>query len=92
MASSGNTWFKKLETKRKKYALRYTKKRFAVDQPSDGKMVVKVREYLAPVDINFVPRRPRGSSGCRLSHEKRLLILQKHEARAAFFASLGVRV
>ena len=91
MASGGNTWFKKLEAKKRKYAMRFTKKRFAVDA-SDGNTVVKVREYLAPVDLNFVPRKPRGSSGCRLSHEKRLLILQRHERRVAFFAELGVRV
>jgi hypothetical protein len=93
MASSGNTWFKKLKAKQRKYAMRFTKKRRSVDaEPLNGNTVVKVREYLAPVDLNFVPRKPRGSSGCRLSHEKRLLILQKYEKRAAFFAELGVRV
>jgi hypothetical protein len=91
MASSGNTWFKKLKAKQRKHALRFTKQRFAVE-PEHDTTVKKVREYLAPVDIMFVPRKPRGSSGCRLSHEKRLLILQKHEKRVAFFAELGVRV
>ena len=52
----------------------------------------KERDYLAPVDPKFVPCKPRGHSGCRLSHEKRLLILERHEKRAAFFAELGVRV
>jgi len=91
MASGSNTWFKKLRAKQKKHAMRHTMKRFAVE-PEHDTTVKRVREYLAPVDVNFVPRKPRGSSGCRISHEKRLLILEKHAKRTSFFAELGVRV
>jgi hypothetical protein len=66
------------------------KQRFAADQPQDTS--VKQRDYLAPVKANFVPCKPRGRSGCRMSHEKRLLILQRAEKRVAFFNELGVRV
>jgi hypothetical protein len=52
----------------------------------------KEREYYAPVRANFVPCKPHGKSGCRLSHEKRLILLEKSLKRAAFFASLGVVV
>jgi len=91
MASSGNTWFKKLRAKKRKFEMRHTKKRFAVE-PDHDTSVKKVREYLAPVDLNFVPCKPRGRSGCRMSHEKRLLILQRHIKRVEFFAELGVTV
>jgi len=66
------------------------KSRFAADNSKSN--AVKERDYLAPVDPKFIPSKPRGSSGCRLSHEKRLLILERHEKRIAFFAELGVRV
>jgi hypothetical protein len=51
-----------------------------------------VRDYFAPVDANFIPCKPRGRSGCRMSHEKRLLLLTRALDRKAFFASLGVLV
>ncbi len=66
------------------------KKPWSLD--SEPHPVKKVREYLAPVDLHFVPSKPRGRSGCRLSHEKRLLLLEKATRRAAWFAELGVRV
>ena len=93
MASSGNTWCKKLMAKSKRYALRHTKKRFASDL-EQNKNIKTVREYHAPVLASYVPKR-RGS-GCRLSHEKRALILAKAEARMVarreLFASLGVSI
>jgi hypothetical protein len=63
----------------------------AAIERSEGKMVVKVREYLAPIKADFVPR-GFGRKIKRLSHEKRALILQKAEMRVAFFKSLGVSV
>jgi hypothetical protein len=90
MASSGNTWFKKLLMKQKRYALRHTKARWALD--AEGNPVVKVREYLAPVDAHFVPRKPRGRSGVRMSHEKRMQVLARLDKRREFFAGLGVEV
>lgn len=96
MASSGNTWFKKLRAKKRKFELRHTKARWAVDNENlltaQGVSQLEVREYLAPVKPDFVPRKPRGRSGCRMSHAKRLLVLDKALRRAEFFASLGVSV
>ena len=63
----------------------------AAIERSEGKMVVRVREYLAPVKPDFVPR-GFGRKIKRLSHEKRLLILQKADKRREFFAGLGVVV
>lgn len=91
MASSGNTWFKKLRTKKRKFELRHTKARWAVDA-GNSPTVKKVTEYLAPTNVFYVPCKPRGRSHVRLSHEKRLLILERHEKRVAFFAELGVQV
>ena len=48
------------------------------------------REFNAPMRSGFVPM-VRGR-GARMSHEKRLLLLQRNDARRAFFASLGVEV
>lgn len=92
MASSGNTWFKKLRAKKRKFEMRHVKKQWAVDAPND-ETVKTVREYLGPVVAAYVaPRKKHGGSGCRMSHEKRLLVLERSEKRAAFFAELGVRV
>ena len=88
MASSGNTWYKKLLAKKRKFELRHTKQRFAVE-PDHDTTVKKVREYLAPVNLGTVKRR-RGR--CVLSHEKRLAVLERHEKRRAFFAEIGVSV
>ena len=63
----------------------------AAIERSEGKMVVRVREYLAPIKPDFVPR-GFGRKIKRLSHEKRALILQKAERRREFFAELGVVV
>lgn len=52
----------------------------------------KARDYFAPIKRDFVPAKPRGRSGCRLSHEKRMLVLEKASRRAEWFAGLGVRV
>jgi hypothetical protein len=92
MASSGNTWYKKLLAKQRKYALRHTKQRFAVE-PDHDTSVKKVREYREVAMVQPIkPRRGR----CVLSHEKRLAILNASEVRAnarrAFFAELGVTV
>lgn len=45
----------------------------------------KMREFNAPTSFHGLKAR-RGR--CVISHEKRLLILERHEARAAFFAEL----
>ena len=66
------------------------KQRFAADAPKDTS--VKEREYLAPVREDFVPSKPRGRSGCRISPEVRSMVEGRKASRRAFFASLGVRV
>ena len=91
MASSGNTWFKKLEHKRRKFNMRHTKKRFAVDgTPLLLTPVRNWKEFNAPTVFGSLKAR-RGR--CVLSHEKRLAILNavedKAKLRAAFFADLA---
>ncbi len=90
MASSGNTWFKKLQAKQRANTLRAlgVKQRFAVE-PYHDTAVKKIREYLAPASFARIkPRRGR----CVLSHEKRLMILERSDnrakLRAVFFAEL----
>ena len=51
--------------------------------------VVKVREdFLAPIKPDFVPRKPRGRSGCRMSDAVRKQLAERKAAREAFFRSL----
>lgn len=52
----------------------------------------KERDYFAPVKEGFVPAKPRGRSGCRISPEVRAMVEGRKASRRAFFASLGVRV
>jgi hypothetical protein len=52
-----------------------------LDRPKD-------RDFLAPRKPDYVPCKPRGRSGCRMSHEKRALVLQRAFDREKFFASL----
>lgn len=54
-------------------------------KPFDGP---KDRNFLAPKRLDYVPCKPRGRSGCRMSNEKRMLVLQRALDREAFFASL----
>lgn len=62
---------------------------------ADGKPVVKVRDYLAPVKASYVPKgfgRKRHPLQCKLSHEKRLVVLERAERNAAFHAELKAEV
>lgn len=74
--------------KEKKFARRLNgiKVRFSLDTPAPE--IKKTRDYLAPVKAGFVPAKPRGKSGCRLSPAKRAMVEMRHEARGRFFASL----
>lgn len=94
MASKGSTWCKKLMARGKKHSLGLklgTYKPLSLATSQDATVELKkVRTFNAPMVVGYVPKR-RGS-GCRLSHEKRLLVLERCEKRAAFFAGLGVRV
>lgn len=58
-------------------------------QDRDPPPVKKVREFDAPVKPGFVPAKPRGRSGCRMSAAKRAMVLDRAVRRAEFFASLG---
>ncbi len=88
MASSGNTWCKKLMAKQKKYSQRHTRARFVKtfehqNQPSDKP---KVREFTAPLKEGFNPG--RGKKGT-LSREYRAMVEARHAARKAFFDGLA---
>ena len=63
---------------------------FSLDTPAAP--LKKIRAFNAPRLESYVPCKMRGNSGTRLSHETRLKILQRHEARREFFAGLGVRL
>ena len=65
------------------------KKPHSADLPAPA--MKKVREYLAPIKPDFVPR-VRGRTGCKMSEAKRAMVLRRVEARRAFFAELGVSV
>lgn len=94
MASKSNTWCKKLMAKGKKHALGVklgTFKKHSLGTSQDVTGAVKlVRKFNAPMVVNYIPKR-RGS-GARLSHKKRLAILEarsvKLTKREAFFAAI----
>jgi hypothetical protein len=84
-------------TEREKRYLRQvkgTRQAFAVDNPTPE--LKKVRSYDHEIVVVLGRRTRRGFNGCKLSHAKRLAILNATETkardRAAFFASIGVRV
>ena len=74
--------------KQKAYSRRLNgiKVRFSLDKEPPA--IKKSRDYLCPVRADYVAPKPRGRSHVRMSHEKRLAILERHEAREKFFASL----
>lgn len=63
------------------------KKPFSKDLDTD-QTVKRSRDFMVCMRLDWTPAKPRGRSGTRLSHEKRLLILARHEAREIFFASI----
>ncbi len=92
MASSGNTWQKKLIAKakaRRRSALGI-KKPFAVDNPTPP--IKKVREYRETIAVQVGRPNRRGFNGCKLSPAKRAIIEARKAGRAAFFKSIGVAV
>jgi hypothetical protein len=82
-----------LTEKQKRYLRKVngTKKPFALDmvRPDNRN---KEREYYAPIKASYKPCRLRGNSGTRLSEAKRAMVRSRLDARAAFFAELGVQV
>lgn len=48
----------------------------------------KARDFLTCVKSDYVPAKPRGRSGCRMSPAKRALVMAKRSAREAFFATI----
>jgi hypothetical protein len=50
------------------------------------------RDFTAPTREGFIPAKPRGKSGTRLSPEKRAMIEARKNNRREFFASIGVKV
>lgn len=68
------------------------KQRFAVDNLTSDKP--KERDYLCPTNIvhTISRRKKRGFNGCKMSHENKLLVLARADARLAFFAELNAVV
>jgi hypothetical protein len=70
-------------------ALNGVKARWAADNGGIIKPLVKtVRDYRETIDVKLPRRLKRGTSGCRLSHEKRVLILERSEKRTHMRAAL----
>jgi hypothetical protein len=82
-----------LTEKQKRYlrTLNGTKTRFAVDAVVSTE-VKRLRDFSAPYTIKLNKRFKRGTSGCRMSPEKRAMVQLRLDKRAAFFAELGVQV
>lgn len=54
-----------------------------------SEVVKRTRDYLAPVKADYVPsRKKRGSSGCRMSAEKRAMVHERLRLREEFFRAL----
>lgn len=89
MASSGNTWQKKLMAKARKHYLtsKGVRPRHALDVAPAA--VNKSRDYLAPVKAGYVPAKPRGSSHVRMGEAARAALAVKARKRAEFFASIS---
>lgn len=68
------------------------KQRFAVDNPTSDKP--KERDYLCPTNIvhTISRRKKRGFNGCKMSHENKLLVLSRADARLEFLRSIGAKV
>ena len=63
----------------------------AAIERSEGKEVVKVREYLAPIKAGYVPTgfgRKRHPLKSKLSHAKRQMVLAKASANLEFHQAL----
>lgn len=79
--------------KQKRYLrrVRGVSKAFALDR--EAAPVVKLRDFTTAVKPSWKPAKRRGANCCRLSDAKREMIkaamVRRHDAREAFFASLG---
>ena len=65
------------------------KSRFAIDAPVTSDKP-KERDYLCPTKITetISRRKRRGFNGCKMSHENKLLVLARADARLEFFKAL----
>jgi hypothetical protein len=88
MASSGNTWQKKLMAKGKRFALGQklgTFKPLSLATSQDvAKPIVKIRDADVPKRVDFKPGKLKGGSGCKLNQATRDLLKLRREAREVF--------
>lgn len=94
MASSGNTWCKKLMAKQKRHAMRFTRKPHALTfslaeqvkaEASFAARRKSPKDYTAPLKKDFNPG--RGKKGT-LSREFRAAVDARNAKRDAFFAGM----
>lgn len=94
MASSGNTWCKKLMAKQKKFRTRFTRKPHALTfslaeqvkaEASFASRRKNPNEFVAPVKEGFNPGRGRKGT---LSREFRAAVVARDGKRRAFFDGL----
>ena len=88
MASSGNTWQKKLMAKGKRHALGIklgTFKPLSLATSQDvAKPIVKIRDVETCKSHKISSSLKRGRSGCRLNQATRELLAARAEAREVF--------
>lgn len=85
MASSGNTWQKKLMAKGKKFSLGKKlgtfKPRSLASTLDATKEIIKVKPCDRDISHNISAKLKRGRSGCRLNAATRAIIAQRRVAR-----------
>jgi len=93
MASSGNTWFKKLRTKSKKYGVaqsRGTYQRLSLSSTLDAGFNEPSKpakpDRIEKVGAHYKPGKLRGGSGCKLNQATRDIINARRALREAFLA------
>ena len=74
--------------KQKAFARRANGLKMRWSQDREAAPVKKSRDFLSCVSKDFVPAKPRGNSGTRLSAAVRAAVAARRQAREAFFASL----
>ena len=93
MASSGNTWFKKLRAidKRNGLALSkgsYQRRSLASTLDADKDHGPKVPKLIEKVGAHYKPGRLKGGSGCKLNQATRELLAARRELREGFLRSV----
>ena len=93
MASSGNTWFKKLRAIDKRNGVARSRGTFkqhslASTLDVDKDLGPKIPKLIEKVSPDYKPGKLKGGSGCKLNQATRDILSARREARAGFLRSL----